>query len=179
VSDSNLTTAGLKVDTDKNQLRIDVAAEAQARSIVVGLVRSVVTAVTNVAQSPADLHNAGIPAAPPRPPKNQPPAVPQQLNVTFPKRGHGKATVTVEETGPTKHEYAAQSSLDGVTWIQLGVSHGKTRAVTGATGTVAARPGSRGGPRRCVVWNLPPSHSPGEDQRGENEAKELAGARGE
>ena len=135
VSDSNLTTAGLKVDTDKNQLRIDVAAEAQARSIVVGLVRSVVTAVTNVAQSPADLHNAGIPAAPPRPPKNQPPAVPQQLNVTFPKRGHGKATVTVEETGPTKHEYAAQSSLDGVTWIQLGVSHGKTRAVTGATGT--------------------------------------------
>ncbi len=29
----------------------------------------------------------------------------------------------------------AQSSLDGITYAQLGVGHGKTRVVTGASGT--------------------------------------------
>ena len=155
VDDADLTTASKKIDTDRNQLRLDIAAEAQVRNRVIGSVRAVVTAVTNVAQSPADLHNAGIPAAPPRPPKNQPPAVPQQLNVTFPKRGHGKATVTVEETGPTKHEYAAQSSLDGVTWIQLGVSRGKTRMVTAPTGTqVWVRFAMVRGPMQSA-WSMP------------------------
>jgi hypothetical protein len=34
-----------------------------------------------------------------------------------------------------RHEYAAEQSLDGVTWEQLGLGHGKTRVVTGASGT--------------------------------------------
>jgi hypothetical protein len=134
-SDANLTTANKAVDADRNQLRTDIAAEAQVRSLVVGAVRSVVTAVTNVAKSPADLHAAGLPAAPPRPAANQAPTVPGQLDVTFPRTGHGKARVTVSETGTTRHDYAAQQSADGTTWTQLGVGHGKTRTVTGASGT--------------------------------------------
>jgi hypothetical protein len=134
-SDANLTTANKTVDADKNQLRVDISAEAQVRSLVVGGVRSVVTAVTNVATSPADLHAAGLPAAPPRAPANQPPTVPVQLDVTLPKTGHGKAKVTVAETGTQQRDYAAQQSVDGINWTQLGVGHGKTRVVTGASGT--------------------------------------------
>jgi len=134
-SDADLTTAGTAVDTDRNKLRLDIAAEAKARSVVVGFLRLVVTAVTNVAASPAEVQAAGLPAAPPRVPANQPPATPQQLDVTFPRTGHGKATVTVHETGTRRHAYAAQQSLDGVHWIQLGVGQGKTRAVTGASGS--------------------------------------------
>jgi len=155
VDDADLTTASKKIDTDRNQLRLDIAAEAQVRNRVIGSVRAVVTAVTNVAQSPADLHSAGLPAAPPRTSANRPPAVPEQLNVTFPKKGHGKAKVTVEETGPGKHEYAAQSSLDGVTWIQLGVSRGKTRMVTAPTGTqVWVRFAMVRGPMQSA-WSMP------------------------
>jgi hypothetical protein len=134
VSDGNLATANKTVDADKNQLRLDISAEAEARSVVVGGVRSVVTAVTNVAKSPADVHAAGLPAAPPRPPANQPPAVPEQLDVTYPKTGHGKGKVSVHETGTTRRLYAAQQSVDGVNWTQLGVGYGKTRIVTGASG---------------------------------------------
>ena len=61
--------------------------------------------------------------------------MPTQIDTRFPKVGHGKATVSVHETGTTRHQYAAEQSLDGITWTQLGVSHGKTRVVTGASGT--------------------------------------------
>ncbi len=94
-----------------------------------------VTAVTNAAKSPADVQDAGLPAAPPRPPLNQAPTVPQQLDVTYPKVGHGKGKVTAYETGTTRHKYAAQQSADGINWSTLGVGQGKTRIVTGASGT--------------------------------------------
>src|ERR1700679_694631 len=35
-SDGNLTTANKTVDADKNQLRLDISADADARSVVVG-----------------------------------------------------------------------------------------------------------------------------------------------
>jgi hypothetical protein len=133
--DASLTTANKTVEADKNQLRLDVTAAAQARSLVVGGVRSVITAVTNVAKSPADLQAAGIPPAPPRPPANQPPTVPAQIDVTYPKTWHGKARATVFDTDPTRYAYVAQQSADGTNWTQLGVGHGKMRTVTGASGT--------------------------------------------
>jgi len=52
-----------------------------------------------------------------------------------PKQGHGKTVVSVDDPGPTRHQFAAEQSLDGVTWTQLGVGHGKTRVVTGPSGT--------------------------------------------
>ncbi len=134
-ADADLVTANKTVAADRNQLRLDISAEAQARSLVVGGARSVVTSVTNVARSPADLVDAGLPAAPPRPPRNQPPTVPEQLYVTYPRTGLGKAKVGVHETGPTHYAYIAQQSADGITWGPLGVDQGRTRTLTGASGT--------------------------------------------
>ncbi len=134
-NDASLTTANKAVDADKNQLKLDISAEAQVRSLVVGGVRSVVTAVTNVAKSPADVTGAGLPAAPPRPPLNQAPTVPEQLDVSYPKGVHGVGKVTVYETGTTRHKFVAQQSPDGINWSALGVGQGKSRTLTGATGT--------------------------------------------
>src|SRR5262249_47043867 len=93
-----------------------------------------VTLTTNSAKSPADVHNAGLSPAPPRPARNTPPEVPQQIDVRFPKKGHGKAVAIVHETGPTPRKYVAEQSVDGINFTPLGVHQGKTRTVTGATG---------------------------------------------
>lgn len=132
---STLLAATQTVANDHTKLRIDIAAEAQARSDIVGEVRTYSTLVTNVAKSPADIHAAGLPPQGPRTPKNSPPAVPGQILNKPPRTGHGQTTVSVEETGDTRHLYAAQQSLDGITWSQLGIGYGKTRVVTGASGT--------------------------------------------
>jgi hypothetical protein len=134
-SDSSLTVSNQTVVADKTKLSTDLATEAQNRSLVVGALRTIVTVSTNIAKSPADLQGVGLPVAPPRPPRNQPPTVPTQINTKIPKTGHGKLTLSVEETGDSRYQYVAQQSLDGVTYTQLGVGQGKTRVVTGASGT--------------------------------------------
>jgi hypothetical protein len=136
--DAAFTKSGETVTETRNKLKVDIAADAQCRSDLEGEIRTYVTFASNDAKSPADVHAAGLPPAPPRPPKNQPPAVPDQIDAKAPKRGHGKITVSVHETGPTRHEYVAQWSPDPVgpsSWAALGVGHGKTRSVTGASGT--------------------------------------------
>jgi len=45
-----------------------------------------------------------------------------------------KTTVSVHETGTTRHLFIAQQSVDGVNWTALGIGYGKTRVVTGASG---------------------------------------------
>jgi hypothetical protein len=132
--DGTLTAANKTVSDDHTKLRVDIATEAQARSDIVGELRTYSTLVTNVAKSPADVHGAGLPPLGPRTPRNTPPTVPGVINNKPPKTGHGKTTVSVYETGPTRHQYAAQESVDGITWTQLGVGYGKTRVVTGASG---------------------------------------------
>jgi hypothetical protein len=132
---ATLATSNKTVADDHAKLKVDVAAEAVVRSDVVGELRTFVTLVTNVAKSPADVHGAGLPAQPPRVPKGQPPTVPTSIDNRPPKTGHGKTMVSVHETGPTRHEYTAEQSLDGVTFTPLGVGRGKTRVVTGASGT--------------------------------------------
>jgi hypothetical protein len=132
---ATLLAASAAVTADHAKLRIDIATEAQARSDILGEVRTYTTLVTNVAKSPADLHAAGLAPQPPRTPRNTPPTVPGLIVNKPPKTGHGKTTVSVEETGPTRQQYVAQDSLDGVTYTQLGMGFGKTRVVTGASGT--------------------------------------------
>jgi hypothetical protein len=133
--DAALTKTGKKVDDDKGTLRTDLAAEALARTDLVGEARTYTSLVQNVAKSPADVQAAALPPRPPAPPKNQPPTVPEQIDNKPPKKGKGRTTVAVHETGSIRHEYVAQQSMDGVTWTALGVGHGKTRVVTGASGT--------------------------------------------
>ena len=133
--DATLTKTNTAVSTDRQNLRTDTAAEAVARADLHGELRTYATFVSNGAKSPADVHAAGLPPQAPRPPRNQPPTVPESIANKPPKKGHGKTTVVVEETGPTRHQFVAQQSLDGITWAALGVGFGKTRSVTGASGT--------------------------------------------
>lgn len=134
-ADASLLSSNKAVATDRVTLSTDLATEAENRSVVMGMLRTIVTVATNVAKSPADLQGAGLPAAAPRPPHNQPPTVPARVDNKPPKTGHGKTTVVVYETAGERFHYVAQESLNGVTYTQLGLGLGKTRVVTGASGT--------------------------------------------
>jgi hypothetical protein len=135
-SDTALATANQMVDDDHTKLRIDIAAQAFARSDLLGAIRTYGSFVAGGAKSPADVHAAGLPPLGPRPARNTPPTVPVIINNKAPKTGHGTTTVSVGDNLPTRHQYVAQQSLDGgTTWAQLGVGHGTTRVVTGASGT--------------------------------------------
>jgi hypothetical protein len=133
--DAALVKASKDTNQDRQNLRNSIAVEAQARSDVHAEVRTYATGVTNLAKSPADLQTAGLKPRPPVPPRGTAPTVPENIVNKPPKHGHGKTIVSVEETGPTRHQFVAQQSLDGTTWAPLGVGHGKTRVVTGPSGT--------------------------------------------
>ena len=136
--DGALTVAGSAVTGDRAKLRNDLATEVTCRTGLVGAMRSFVTLVETGAMTPSDLENAGIPARAPVPRKTLPPDVPEAIFITFPKVGHGKATVSVHEAGKPRGQYTAQLSVDPfgpATWAPLGTGFGRTRVVTGASGT--------------------------------------------
>src|SRR5262249_23085253 len=119
---TTLSKATGKVVNAKAALKQAVADEAEARLDLQGEGRHYVTLVNNIAKPPADLHDAGLPPAAPRPAHNTPPQVPQQLVNKPPKKGHGKTVVAVYETGKTKGKYVAEQSTDGINYTQLGVT---------------------------------------------------------
>ncbi len=134
--DAALTADNHTVADDQAKLRIDTASEAVSRSALVAEIRTFATLVTGVAKSYADVHVAGLPPGGPRPARNTPPTVPLIINNKPPRTGHGKTTVSVGDLDADKRDFAAQQSVDGgTTWTQLGVGHGKTRVVTGPSGT--------------------------------------------
>jgi hypothetical protein len=133
---ATLDTDNQTVAGDHAKLKVDVAAEAVARSALVGEVRTYSTLVAGSARSYADVHAAGLPPLGPRQPRNTPPTVPVIINSKIPKKGHGKIILSVDDLDADRRQFVAQQSLDGgATWSQLGVSHGKTRTVTGQSGT--------------------------------------------
>jgi hypothetical protein len=136
--DATLTKSNAAVVTDKQKLRTDVATEAVARNDLDGELRNLATLTENNAKSPADIQGISLVYRPPMVVAKLPPVAPTMLTVLIPKKGHGKVTVSVHETGSTRGQYVAESSPDPVgatTWTQLGTTLGKTRAVTGVTGT--------------------------------------------
>lgn len=133
-ADANLSAKNQAVADDRTRLRTDIAARAVARSSTLGVLHTLASMIAQVATSPADVEGAGLPAQPPRSPRNQVPPVPESIDTKLPRTGHGKMTVSVHETGPIRYQYVAEQSPDGVTWAQLGVGRGKTRVVTGASG---------------------------------------------
>jgi hypothetical protein len=134
--DTALATQNQSVADDHVKLRIDIASEAVARTDVLGEIRTYSTLVGNGAKSYADVHAAGLPPPAPRAPRNTPPTVPVLIDNKPPAKGHGRTTVSVGDLGAEKRQFIAQQSVDaGVTWTQLGVGHGKTRLVTGPSGT--------------------------------------------
>ena len=136
--DTALTQSNSAVVLDKQKLKTDIATEAVARNNLDGELRNLATLTENNAKSPADVQGLSFVYRPPAVATKLPPPVPAQINVKMPKSGHGKAVAVVEETGPTHYDYVAQSSPDPVgptTWAALGLGYGKTRTVTGASGT--------------------------------------------
>jgi hypothetical protein len=136
--DAALAQSNAAVVTDKQKLRTDLAAEAVARNDLDGELRSLATLTENDAKSPADVQGLSFVYRPPTVAQKLAPAAPTQIDVVIPKKGHGKAKASVHETGTTRLEYVAEWSPDPVgpsTWAPLGVGHGKTRTVTGVTGT--------------------------------------------
>ncbi len=135
INDGAFAAANQAVAADQARLHIDIGVAALARYALVGELRTFASIVTSGAQSYADVQGAGLRPAAPRTPRNTPPTVPTVIHNRAPRTGHGKTTVTVEDPGPGRHQFAAQESRDGgVTWTQLGVGYGKTRVVTGASG---------------------------------------------
>jgi hypothetical protein len=135
LADDELALANQAVAADRAKLRADIAAEAVVRFAAVGALRTVAAVLAQLATSPADVQAAGLSPQPARSPRNQVPLVPASIDVKPPRTGRGKTTVSVHESGPIHYRYAAEQSVDGVTWTQLGVGRGKTRIVTGASGT--------------------------------------------
>jgi hypothetical protein len=132
---TTLSDATKKVVDARSALKLAVSDEAEARADLQGEVRHYVTLTNNSAKTPTDIQDAGLRPAPPRPPRNSTPEVPQQIDNRPPKKGHGKTVVVVADLDASKRRFVAEQSLDGTTYAQLGVTHGKTRTVTGAPGT--------------------------------------------
>jgi hypothetical protein len=132
--DAALTAASGVVTDDRKKLSTDIAAEAQCRSDLDGELRTYTTILSNDAKSPADIKAAGVPERAPRVSRTSPLLPPEVIDNRPPKKGHGRTTVAVHDTGPRHEEFVAEQSPDGITWAQLGLGRGKTRLVTGASG---------------------------------------------
>jgi hypothetical protein len=122
------------VDGDRVQLRCDIAEEAVARAAVDGELLTLVTLVEVAAQSPAEIQGMALtPRFTTR--SKAPPEPPEGIDVHIPRRGHGRATVSAQQTDDKRRHYDAEFCLYGQdTWTRL-VGNGKTRTLSFPTGT--------------------------------------------
>jgi hypothetical protein len=132
---TTLSDTNKKVADAKAALKVALADEAEARADLRGEIRHYITLTNTDAKSPTEIQDAGLPPAPPKPPRNTPPEVPQRIDNRPPRKGHGKTVVAVADVDASKRRFVAEQSLDGITYSPLGVTHGKTRTVTGPVGT--------------------------------------------
>ena len=136
--DAAFATSSATVTDDKAKLKTDLATEATHRSNLCAELRVYATLIMGGAKVAADVTGAGLSSLTPTPKATLPPEVPAVINTSYPAKGHGKATVSVHETGKSRGQYAAEWSPELITptsWAPLGVGHGKTRTVTGVSGT--------------------------------------------
>ena len=136
--DTDLASSNGTVTSDKQKLKTDAAAEIVCRSELDLEIRTYAALVERGAKSPADLQGAGFTPRPPKASKTLSPEAPESLDVVFPKKGHGKAKVSVHETGKSRGSYVAEQCFDPSgtgTWTPLGVGMGKARWVSAASGT--------------------------------------------
>ncbi len=125
------------VTADEERLRNDKVAKGTARGAVESEVTSLAGLVGNNAKTPADVAGMAFAVRAPVVVASATPAVPESLDVTMPKKGHGRCKVSVHETGTTHGRYVAEWSPDPIganTWTSL-PGTGKSRTITGASGT--------------------------------------------
>ena len=110
----------------------DVAAANTARLQANKSIKMLATLVQHDAETEADIKGMALTPYTGKPPVPQ--LVPPIAAVTPGKKGSGRAKASVQETGKTRRKYAAESSLDGITYTALPGS-GKSRDLTGKSGT--------------------------------------------
>jgi hypothetical protein len=135
--DATLAQSNTSVVNDKQKLKADTAAETTARTAYDGELHNLATLTGNAAAAPADITALGLTPYVPAPVASTAPEPPDGIDVTIPKKGHGKATVSARQPRGTRRQYVVQWSPDPVgatTWTVL-VGTGKTRTLTGASGT--------------------------------------------
>jgi hypothetical protein len=133
---ATLVTSNAAVGADEKQLKADVLTRDVARNAVDVEFVTLRTLVANNATAPSDITSMGFLLSDPASRTRTQPAAPSEILTRFGK-AHGKARVTVNETGTTKGRYVAESSPDPIgpaTWSPL-PGNGKQRVLTGATGT--------------------------------------------
>jgi hypothetical protein len=121
------------VAADTEKLRNDKQAKAATRGTLENGVTALAGAVGANAKNAADVASMGLVMAGGHTVATADPVAPEAVNVKIPKKGHGRATVTVPEKG----RFVAEQSPDPIgpaTWAPL-PGTGKSRTVTGATGT--------------------------------------------
>jgi hypothetical protein len=158
-SDAALTTANTAVAADRIKLKTDLATEATARTTMDGDIRAFASLVERSAKTPADVQGAGMVPLPPRQIAIALPLAPDRFDVKIPIKGHGRLRVVVHETpGSPKGQYVAEWSPDPygpTTWAQLGIGHGKSRWVSGQTGTKVWVRFARINARSQSDWSTP------------------------
>jgi hypothetical protein len=124
---SALATAGASA----RQHATDVAAANTAKTAADKAIRLLADLVEHDAQTEAEITGMAFEAYAGKPPA--PPLEPPVVDVTPGRKGSGKATAAAHETGRTRRKYAAESSVDGVTWSTL-TGSGKSRKLAGKSG---------------------------------------------
>jgi hypothetical protein len=131
------TTALSAVSADHQQLRDDQEARDASRILVEGELDALRGLVVNAASGTGDLTGMGFTPATPATPSRTVPAAPA-IVIVRPEKAHGRARVTVQETGTARGSYVAESTPDPLSatsvW-SLFPGNGKQRIVTGPTGT--------------------------------------------
>ena len=138
VKDTALTTSNTAVAADRMKLSTDLTTEVEHRSALDGEIRAYVSLVEGGAKTQADVTGAGLEARNPTPKTKLPPGMVEAIDTKFPKKGHGRATVSVHDTGKGRRLYVAEWSPEPYgpsSWAPLGIGYGKTRTLLGASGT--------------------------------------------
>jgi hypothetical protein len=135
--DTTLAQSNTTVVNDRQKLKADTAAEAGARTAFDGELHNLATLTGNAALTPADITAVGLKPYVPPPTTTSAPLPPTGIDVKIPVRGHGRATVSAQQPAGTRRQYVVQWSPDpfgATTWALL-VGTGKTRTLTGVSGT--------------------------------------------
>jgi hypothetical protein len=134
---TTLASAVATLAADHTQLKLDETARDNARTSVQGELEALRALVVSQAASPSDITGMGFtPMTPATQTRTVPPA--PAVVLVRPEKAHGRARVTVQETGTARGHYVAESTPDPISptsvWSPL-PGNGKQRTVTGATGS--------------------------------------------
>jgi len=124
--------AGQTASASAQQHASDVAAAGDARVANDKAIRLVANLIENDATTEKQVTDTGFKAYTGKPPA--PPLVYPAFNLVYGKKGSGKAKTVAQETGP-RRAYLVETSPNPITTWTTAVGGGKTRKLTGASGT--------------------------------------------